>query len=121
LNTHNFLEVIMVRSRLAVALGALLLTATVASAQTSTVTGRVAKSQGGVIANAEATMRALPPARTATTAAVEGFEMMKILSHARDLETVALHWQLRFGNWILSSAGYLFPAAHERAQPWKRP
>ena len=51
----------MVRSRLAVALGALLLTATVASAQTSTVTGTVAKSQGGVIANAEATLRALPP------------------------------------------------------------
>ena len=51
----------MVRSRLAVALGALLLTATVASAQTSTVAGRVANSQGGVIANAEATLRALPP------------------------------------------------------------
>ncbi len=51
----------MVRSRLAVALGALLLTAAVASAQTSTVAGRVANSQGGVIANAEATLRALPP------------------------------------------------------------
>src|SRR6478672_1037663 len=50
----------MVRSRLAVALGALLLTATAASAQT-TVSGRVANSQGGVIANAEATLRALPP------------------------------------------------------------
>lgn len=50
----------MVRSRLAVALGAVLLAATGASAQTS-VTGRVANSQGGVIANAEATLRALPP------------------------------------------------------------
>jgi hypothetical protein len=53
----------MLRSRLAVALGAVLLAATAASAQTS-VTGRVANSQGGVIANAEATLRALPPPGT---------------------------------------------------------
>src|SRR5436190_12921821 len=50
----------MVRSRLAVALGAMLLTAAAASAQTS-VSGRVANAQGGVIANAEATLRQLPP------------------------------------------------------------
>lgn len=36
--------------------------ASVAAAQTSTVSGHVANAQGGVIANAEATLRALPPA-----------------------------------------------------------
>ena len=50
----------MSSSRLALFLGAALLTATVASAQT-TVSGRVANAQGGNIANAEATVRALPP------------------------------------------------------------
>src|ERR1041385_5753258 len=50
----------MIRSRLALVLGAALLTATAASAQTA-VSGRVANSQGGIIANAEATLRALPP------------------------------------------------------------
>ncbi|HEY3157345.1 MAG TPA: carboxypeptidase-like regulatory domain-containing protein, partial [Vicinamibacterales bacterium] len=50
----------MVISRLALFVGAALLTAAVASAQT-TVSGRVANAQGGIIANAEATVRALPP------------------------------------------------------------
>jgi hypothetical protein len=53
----------MITSRFALFLGAALLTATVASAQTS-VSGRVANAQGGVIANAEATLRALPPPGT---------------------------------------------------------
>ena len=53
----------MIRSRLALLLGTALLTATAASAQTS-VSGRVANSQGGIIANAEATLRALPPPGT---------------------------------------------------------
>lgn len=53
----------MVRSRLVLALGAVLLSAAAASAQTS-VAGRVANAQGGVIANAEATLRALPPPGT---------------------------------------------------------
>ena len=58
------LEVIcMVRSRLVLALGAVLLSAAAASAQTS-VSGRVSNAQGGVIANAEATLRALPPPGT---------------------------------------------------------
>jgi hypothetical protein len=39
----------------------LLCLASVAAAQTSTVSGHVANAQGGVIANAEATLRALPP------------------------------------------------------------
>jgi len=61
---HIYLEVIcMVRSRLVFAVGAMLLIATAASAQTS-VAGRVANAQGGVIANAEATLRALPPPGT---------------------------------------------------------
>ena len=51
----------MVRSRLAAAVAVLLLTASLAAAQNSTVGGRVANSQGGVIPNAEATLRALPP------------------------------------------------------------
>jgi hypothetical protein len=50
----------MVRSRLVLALGAMLLSAAAASAQTS-VSGRVSNAQGGTIANAEATLRALPP------------------------------------------------------------
>ena len=58
------LEVIcMVRSGLVLALGAVLLSAAAASAQTS-VSGRVSNAQGGVIANAEATLRALPPPGT---------------------------------------------------------
>jgi len=52
----------MVRCRVASAVGAMLLcVASMAAAQTSTVTGRVANAQGGVIPNAEATLRALPP------------------------------------------------------------
>jgi len=51
----------MVRSRLAAVIAMLLLTASFAAAQNSTVSGRVANAQGGVIANAEATLRALPP------------------------------------------------------------
>jgi len=42
----------------------LLLTASLAAAQNSTVSGRVANAQGGVIASAEATLRALPPPGT---------------------------------------------------------
>ena len=53
----------MVRSRLALALGTVLFSAATASAQTS-VSGRVSNAQGGVIANAEATLRALPPPGT---------------------------------------------------------
>jgi Carboxypeptidase regulatory-like domain len=53
----------MVRSRLVLALGTMLLSAAAASAQTS-VSGRVSNSQGGTIANAEATLRALPPPGT---------------------------------------------------------
>ena len=53
----------MSTSRLALFLGAALLTAAAASAQTS-VAGRVANAQGGIIANAEATIRALPPPGT---------------------------------------------------------
>jgi len=53
----------MSTSRLALFLGTALLTATAASAQTS-VSGRVANAQGGTIANAEATIRALPPPGT---------------------------------------------------------
>jgi len=53
----------MVRSGLVLALGAVLLSAAAASAQTS-VSGRVSNAQGGVIANAEATLRALPPPGT---------------------------------------------------------
>ena len=51
----------MVRSRLAAAVTMLLLTASLAAAQNATVSGRVANAQGGVVANAEATLRALPP------------------------------------------------------------
>jgi len=40
---------------------AVLFTAVVASAQTSTVTGRVANARGGVIANADVTLHLLPP------------------------------------------------------------
>jgi hypothetical protein len=53
----------MVRSRLVLALSAVLLSAAAASAQTS-VSGRVSNAQGGTIANAEATLRALPPPGT---------------------------------------------------------
>jgi carboxypeptidase family protein/carbohydrate-selective porin (OprB family) len=51
----------MVRSRLAAVVAMLLLSASYAAAQNSTVSGRVANAQGGVVANAEATLRALPP------------------------------------------------------------
>ena len=51
----------MLRCRLAAAGAMLVLTASVVAAQTSTVSGRVANAQGGVIANAEATLRVLPP------------------------------------------------------------
>jgi hypothetical protein len=51
----------MVRSRLAAVVTMLMFTASFAAAQTATVSGRVANAQGGVIANAEATLRALPP------------------------------------------------------------
>jgi hypothetical protein len=51
----------MVRSRLAAVVTMLVFTASFAAAQTATVSGRVANAQGGVIANAEATLRALPP------------------------------------------------------------
>jgi hypothetical protein len=51
----------MVRSRLAAATGALLLSATIVSAQTSSVGGRVVNAQGGAVPNAEATLRLLPP------------------------------------------------------------
>ena len=54
----------MVRCRLVAASAMLLLTASLAAAQNATVSGRVANSQGGVIANAEATLRALPPPGT---------------------------------------------------------
>src|SRR5262245_39789103 len=54
----------MVRCRLAAVIAMLLLTASFAAAQNSTVSGRVANAQGGVIANAEATLRALPPPGT---------------------------------------------------------
>ena len=40
---------------------AVLFTAAVASAQTSTVTGRVSNARGGVVANAEVTLHQLPP------------------------------------------------------------
>ena len=48
----------MVRCRLVAASAMLLLTASLAAAQNATVSGRVANAQGGVIANAEATLRA---------------------------------------------------------------
>jgi hypothetical protein len=51
----------MVRCRLVAVAAMLLLTASFAAAQDATVSGRVANAQGGVIANAEATLRALPP------------------------------------------------------------
>src|SRR5678815_3014153 len=51
----------MVRSRLAAASAMLLLTASLAAAQNSTISGRVSNAQGGVVPNAEATLRALPP------------------------------------------------------------
>src|SRR5262245_65683497 len=54
----------MFRCRLAAVIAMLLLTASFAAAQNSTVSGRVANAQGGVIANAEATLRALPPPGT---------------------------------------------------------
>ena len=54
----------MVRCRLLAASAMLLLTASLAAAQNSTVSGRVANAQGGVIASAEATLRALPPPGT---------------------------------------------------------
>src|SRR5215510_16310621 len=54
----------MVRCRLAAVIAMLLLTASLAAAQNATVSGRVANAQGGVIANAEATLRALPPPGT---------------------------------------------------------
>ena len=54
----------MVRCRLVAAFAMLLLTASLAAAQNSTVSGRVANAQGGLIANAEATLRALPPPGT---------------------------------------------------------
>src|SRR5262245_12195597 len=47
--------------RLSLAIGAVVLTAGVASAQTSTVTGRVANASGGVVAQAEVTLHQLPP------------------------------------------------------------
>ena len=50
----------MVRCRLAVAVVALLLPATAVFAQTASVGGRVVNAQGGVIPNAEATLRVLP-------------------------------------------------------------
>ncbi len=50
----------MVRSRLVAAGAMLLLTGSLAAAQTSTVGGRVVNSQGGVVPNAEATLRPLP-------------------------------------------------------------
>lgn len=55
----------MLRCRLACAIGAMLCVASVAAAQTTTVTGNVANSQGGIIPNAEATLRPLPPAGAA--------------------------------------------------------
>jgi hypothetical protein len=51
----------MVRARLAAVVAMLLLSASFAAAQNSTISGRVANSQGGVVPNAEATLRALPP------------------------------------------------------------
>jgi hypothetical protein len=51
----------MVRRRLAVAVVALLLPATAVFAQTSSVGGRVVNAQGGVVSNAEATLRLVPP------------------------------------------------------------
>ena len=54
----------MVRCRLAAAVAMLLFTASFAAAQNATVSGRVGNAQGGVIANAEATLRALPPPGT---------------------------------------------------------
>ena len=50
----------MGRFRLAIATFVLLLMATVASAQTSSLSGRVANAQGGVVANAEVALRPLP-------------------------------------------------------------
>jgi hypothetical protein len=47
--------------RLAAASVALLLTATMVSAQTSSISGRALNRQGGVVPNAEATLRLLPP------------------------------------------------------------
>src|SRR5262245_54887644 len=46
----------------AIAAVLLLLSSTAAFAQSSTVSGRVSNAQGGVIANAEVTLRTLPPA-----------------------------------------------------------
>jgi hypothetical protein len=46
---------------------ALLLAATVASAQTSSISGRVANAQGGVIANAEISLRAFPSPASAAS------------------------------------------------------
>ena len=51
----------MVRCRLAVAVVALLLPATAVFAQTASVGGRVVNALGGSVANAEATLRLLPP------------------------------------------------------------
>src|SRR5436853_5691022 len=51
----------MLRRRLVAAGVVLLCAASIAAAQTSTVSGRVANTQGGTIAGAEATLRALPP------------------------------------------------------------
>ena len=55
----------MGRFRLAVGTFVLSLIAAVASAQTSSVSGRVANAQGGFIGNAEVTLRSLPPPGTA--------------------------------------------------------
>ena len=54
----------MGRCRVVAGTLALWLVAAVASAQTSVVNGRVANAQGGVIDNAEVTLRALPPPGT---------------------------------------------------------
>ena len=57
----------MRRFRLAVGIVVVLLFAAIAAAQTSSVSGRVANVRGGVIANADVTLRSLPPPGTAST------------------------------------------------------
>jgi hypothetical protein len=52
----------MVRCRVATLSAVIVFCASIASAQTSTVSGRVANVQGGVVPNAEATLRPLPAA-----------------------------------------------------------
>ena len=54
----------MVSCRVAVGVAALLLSATMASAQTGSVAGRAVNSQGGVVPGAEASLRPLPAAGT---------------------------------------------------------